>query len=153
GKRVLGRDLRERGRLVQDAFEGLAREVRRRGAGGSPAGEHPEGQPLVARVGDRFDLAEPDGGAEGALLDQVTVRRRRARRDGALEDADQELGVHTAVPPTVSASLRIGGRPTPTGPASPSLPQSPTPSSHLRSAPPRAARGSTSWLSPRRDPP
>src|SRR2546430_1760590 len=144
GERVLGRDLRERGRLVHDAFEGLAREVRCRGAGGSSAGEHSEGQPLVARVGDRFDLAEPHGGAEGALLDQVTVRRRRARRDGALEDADQEIGVHTAVPPTVSSSMRIVGSPTPTGTDWPSLPQVPTPSSSLRSRPTRATRVSAS---------
>jgi len=94
GVRVLGRDLRERGRLVDYPLEGLAREVRRRGGRGRATGEDAEGQPRVARVGDRFEVAEPDDGAEGALFDQVPVRRRRALGDGPREDADEQVLVH-----------------------------------------------------------
>src|SRR5262245_40461746 len=42
---------------------------------------------------------------------------------------------HSCVPPTVISSIRMVGRPTPTGTDCPSLPQVPIPSSSLRSCP------------------
>ena len=73
---------------------------------------------VVARTGgDEFCvlLTEPDERAEVTLLHEKAVRGRRSVRHGALEDADEEARAQTAVPPTVIASMRIVGSPTPTG--------------------------------------
>src|SRR6185436_18967548 len=107
----------------------VAREVGGGGGGGGPAGEHAQRQALIARVLDRVHLPQPYGGAEVLLLDQEAVGRAGPARLRALEDVDQEVRVaHTWVPPTVMPSMRIVGRPTPTGTDCPSLPQVPTPS-------------------------
>src|SRR4029077_6883899 len=107
--------------------------------------------PLVARVRDRLDLAQPDGRAELALLDEEPVRGggasgRRAREHGDEQVAElyRHVGPHTWVPPTVMPSTRMVGSPTPTGTDWPSLPQVPTPSSSLRSWPTRLTRVSAS---------
>src|SRR5262249_59007049 len=71
-------------------------------------------------------------------FDEERVGRGGSERRCPLEDGDEDAGVdraHTCVPPTVMASMRIVGRPTPTGTDWPSLPQVPMPSSSFRSLP------------------
>src|SRR4029079_9983204 len=107
------------------------------------AGEHAQRAALIARMLDGIHLPQPHRGAEVLLFDQGAVAGTRAARLRALEDVDQEVGAqlaHTCVPPTVMPSMRIVGRPTPTGTDCRSLPQAPTPSSSLRSWPPRITR-------------
>ena len=136
-------DARERDRLVHQALERVAREIRRGGGGGGAAHEDAQGEVLVAGMLDGVHLPHPHLGREGLVLDHEGVGLGGALAAGPLEDVAQEVEqgpAQTWVPPTVIPSMRIVGSPTPTGTDWPSLPQVPTPSSRARSPPTRLTR-------------
>src|SRR5207245_9002466 len=145
--RILGGDLGEPGRFFDHALERAGREGRGRGRGGGAAGEDAQRESLIVRVRHRVDLAQSYGGAEVALVDEEAVGSGGAEHGRALEDRDEQVGVdpaHTCVPPTVIPSMRMVGRPTPTGTDWPSLPHVPIPACSFRSWPTRVTRVSAS---------
>ena len=98
---------------------------------------------------DGVHLAQAHLGRERLVLDRERVAGGRAGAARAWQrtSASSSLiaaAAHTWVPPTVMPSMRIVGRPTPTGTDWPSLPQVPMPSSSARSLPTRLTRVSAS---------
>src|SRR6185369_5447324 len=79
----------------------------------------------------------------------VGARAARAG-DEVLDDVTELHARQACVPPTVMPSMRMVGRPTPTGTDWPSFPQVPMPSSSARSCPTRVMRVSTSGPLPMR---
>ena len=100
-----------------------------------------DAQPTFLGLLDEFDLLAPHPDLSVVALDEQYVRLAGPGlfRGGECIFDDRFHGLngicecHPSVPPTVSASTRIVGRPTPTGTPCPSFPQVPTPSSRARS--------------------
>src|SRR4249920_975916 len=99
---------------------------------------------LLPRFREAIDGTQPDLYRKGFAVGDHDVRFRRstALRLGqeiygelAIPIALLYLLIHRCVPPTVISSIRMVGRPTPTGTDCPSFPQVPMPSSSLRSCP------------------
>ena len=136
-------DTGEGDRLVHQAAQRVAREIRRGRGGGGAAHEDAQGEMLIAGVLDRVHLPHAYLRRERLILDHEGIRFGGALAARPLEDVAQEVekaGAQTWVPPTVMPSMRMVGSPTPTGTDWPSLPQVPTPSSRARSLPTRLTR-------------
>src|SRR5687767_3718763 len=93
---------------------------------------------------EAIDSAQPNLHRKGFAIgnDDIRFRRPTALCLGQQIQSERTISVmrlymvtHRCVPPTVISSIRIVGRPTPTGTDCPSLPQVPIPSSSFRSCP------------------
>src|SRR5262245_59581427 len=94
---------------------------------------------LGAGALDLLDVAEPHAYRQRVTFGDQHIRCRRAAplcvMQQRLGDLEQRVAAHAWVPPTVIASMRMVGSPTPTGTDWPSLPHVPMPSSRARSLP------------------
>src|SRR6185369_14899940 len=145
GQLIRAGDTRQRYRFFHQPGDRVPGEVGGGRGGHRLADEDAQGQMLLARVLDRVDLPEAHLGGERLVADHEGVAGRRAAALGLIEHVGEEVEHrYTCVPPTVIPSMRIVGKPTPTGTDWPSLPQVPTPSSSARSWPTRLTRVSAS---------
>src|SRR5258708_19162593 len=128
--------------------------------GDQKTGDHEEnGHAVIAVDHRRADPTGRDQQRQRAVHEVVGERemQQEHRKDG---HAAQKINPRAPlrawrqpVPPTVSASMRSVGWPTPTGIDCPSLPQVPTPLSSFRSLPTMLTRVSTSGPLPISVPP
>src|SRR6185436_11657060 len=99
---------------------------------------------FLACFREAIDGTQPDLHRKGFTVGNNNVRFRRPTAFRLDQEVLGKLAIpiallyrliHSCVPPTVISSIRMVGRPTPTGTDCPSLPQVPMPSSSLRSCP------------------
>src|SRR5262245_10264033 len=99
---------------------------------------------ILPRFRESIHRAQPDLYRKRFAIGNKNVRFRRPTTlclgqeiqcKLAIPLAQLYLLIHRCVPPTVISSIRMVGRPTPTGTDCPSFPHVPMPSSSLRSCP------------------